>query len=183
MRFVERKEFLYDPALFGRADTQTVLRIYAAYVEQNAARPYPKVLEVDRTSARFDPVWHVPLDERVVFSREIDVPMTVKVERPSYRMTRIGVVPQQRCRFEMANLHLQQADWFPMRGDYIFWNGYRNLILNVVFEPNAFWGQTNVWTGLVCETVIPAEGDARPVLDPGHPVPRELIQTRLAPEV
>ena len=111
------------------------------------------------------------------------MPMLVKTQRPDWRLTRIGLVPQQQCKFWMSNLHLQQVDWFPMRGDYIFWNGYRNIIVNVILEPETFWQQTNVWLGLVCETVIPAEGDARPITNPATAVPRERIQTRPAPEV
>ena len=182
MRFLDRKEFLYDSELFSRNDTQTALRIHAEYVRQSSAKPAPRVFEVDRRSEKIDPLWHVSLDERTVFAREFEMPMIVTTERPSWRLTRVGMVPQQRCKFWMANLHLVEKDWFPMRGDFIYWNGYRNMIINVVFEPNAFWGQTNVWTGLVCETIIPAEGDARPVLDPAHAVPRELIQTRPVPE-
>jgi len=65
----------------------------------------------------------------------------------------------------------------------MYWNGYRHMILNVVLAPESYWQQTNVWLGLVCETIIPAEGDARPLVDIGTPVPRELVQTRPMPEV
>ena len=140
-------------------------------------------MEVDRRSSKIDHLWHVSLDDRTVFSRVIDMPALVNFERPDWRLTRVGLVPQQKARVSLGNLLLQEADWFPMRGDMFYWNGYRHMIVNVVFEPNAFWQQTNCWLGLVVETVIPAEGDARPVANPGVPVPREIIQTRPEPEV
>lgn len=184
VKFQERREFLYDQELFGRQDVALALGLHAEYIKVHSPKnPQPRVMEVDRRSEKFDPLWHVSVDERTVFSREFEMPMLIKAQRPDWRLTRIGLVPQQQCKFWMANLHLQQADWFPMRGDYIFWNGYRNIIVNVVLEPETFWQQTNVWLGLVCETVIPAEGDARPVINPAHAVPRERIQTRPAPEL
>lgn len=184
MKFSERREFLYDPELAGRQDVKVALGLYAEYVKAYSPRnPLPKVFEVDRRSEKFDPLWHVPLDERTVFSREFHLPVIVKAQRPDWRQTRIGIVPQQQCKFWMSNLHLLEQDWFPMRGDLVFWNGYRNMIVNVVLEPESFWQQTNVWLGLVCETIIPAEGDARPLINQGVAVPRESVQTRRVPEV
>ena len=66
----------------------------------------------------------------------------------------------------------------------LYFNGYRHMIINVIIDPQAMWQMTNVWLALLCETTIPAEGDARPVLDPGNAVPRELTpQTRTEPYV
>lgn len=183
MRFSERKEWTYDQELYGRADVQTALSLHAEYIRVASPKPYPTVFEVDRDGARFDALWHMPLDERTVFKRTFGMPVMIKTERPDWRLTKVGLVPQQRCQFWMANLHLQAADWFPMRGDLIYWNGYRNMIVDVVLDPTTFWQQTNMWLGLVCQTVIPADGDARPVTNQGEAVPRERLSTRPVPEV
>lgn len=111
------------------------------------------------------------------------MPVLIQAERPDWRLTRAGVTPQQKYKVWMANKLLEKAEWFPMRGDVMYYNGYRNMIINVVLEPTSFWQQTNVWLGLVCETIIHADGDARPLLDPGTPPPSERIQTRPLPEV
>lgn len=152
--------------------------MHSEYVERGSPRPLPKFFEVDRRSNKLDHLWHVPLDDRTVFSRVIEMAALFQSERPDWRLTRVGIVPHQKFKVWMANLLLQKADWFPMRGDLVYYNGYRNMIVNVFMEPSAYWGQTNVWLGLVCETVIPAEGDAPPVLNPGQAVPAELIQTQ-----
>ena len=183
MRFLERKDFLYNPDLFVRADTQVALAMHSEYIERGSPRhPLPKFFEVDRRSNKLDHLWHVPLDDRTVFSRVIEMPALFQAERPDWRLTRVGIVPHQKFKVWMGNLILQKVDWFPVRGDLVYYNGYRHMIINVVMEPSAYWQQTNVWLGLVCETVIPAEGDARPVVDPGVAIPRELVQTRPWPE-
>jgi len=157
--------------------------MHAEYVKVGSGRPHPKYFEVDRRSEKFDDLWHVPLDDRTVFSRAFNMPTIVRAERADWRLTRVGLVPQQKMKFWCANLLLAEADYFPMRGDFIYYNGYRNLIINVVMEPEMFWQQTNVWLGLICETIIPADGDARPTTNMGVVVPRELVQTRPLPEV
>ena len=182
MKFTERIEWVYDPELFGLADTQQALRFYAEFVTRMSPRPYPKFFEVDRRSTRYDDLWHVSLDDRTVFSRVTEMPVIIQAERPDWRLTRVGIVPQQKHKVWMGNLLLQKADWFPMRGDFMYFNGYRHMLINVVLEPNAFWGQSNVWTGLLVETVIPADGDARPLVNPGVPPPAERIQTQPLPE-
>ena len=139
-------------------------------------------MEVDRRAMKYDALWHVPLDDRTVFSRVLDVPAIVTKERPDWRLTRVGIVPQQKHKFWLANLILEQIDYFPVRGDMVYYDGYRHIIINTVLEPNAFWQQTNVWLGMVCETVIPAEGDARPLVNLGVAAPAESIQTRPLPE-
>ena len=82
----------------------------------------------------------------------------------------------------MDNLMLKEADYFPARGDFVWYNGYRNLIINVVLEPNGFWQQTNVWLGLIVETIIPVDGDARPLAEPAVAAISEIRQTRPLPE-
>ena len=183
MKYVERKEFLYDPAIFRLSDTQTALAIYAEAIKKHSPNPFPLFLEVDRRATKYDALWHVPLDDRTVFSRTLRVPVIVQKERPDWRLTRVGLVPQQKHKFWLANLILQELDYFPIRGDMVYYDGYRHMIINTVLEPNAYWQQTNLWLGLVVETIIPAEGDARPILDQGVPVPREVMQTRPLPEV
>lgn len=183
MVFLERKEFLYDPELFKQQpDVNTALTIHSEYISRMSPRPPPKFYEVDRRSEKYDDLWHVSLDERTVFSRVIEMPVIIQAERPDWRLTRVGIVPQQKYKVWMANLLLAQHDWFPNRGDIMYYNGYRNMIINVVLEPTSYWQQTNVWLGLVCETAIPAEGDARPLVNPGKPPPAERIQTNPLPE-
>ena len=149
MRFSDRREFLYDPELFRASpDVDTALKIHSEYIKRSSPRPLPRFLEVDRRSSKIDHLWHVPLDDRTVFSRVIDMPAIIQFERPDWRLTRVGLVPQQKCKVWMGNLLLQEADWFPMRGDMVYWNGYRHMIINVVLDPSAFWQQTNVWLGL-----------------------------------
>ena len=183
MRFGERKEFHYNPGVFGLAETQTALTVHAEYIERHSPRPPPKFMEVDRASVKVDALWHVSLDDRTVFSRVFEMPVLVQFEKPDWRLTRVGIVPQQKTVVWMANTILQRVDWFPMRGDMMFYNGYRHIILDVELKPEAYWHQTNVWLGLTVRTMIPAEGDARPVLNRGEPVPAELVQTRAVPEV
>lgn len=184
MKFTERKDWQYDPDIFTLHDTQTALSIQAEFVRRHSPnRPLPTFMEVDRRSAQIDALWHVPLNDRTVFSRVFQMPVLVNKERPDWRLTRVGLVPLQKHKITMANLILQEMDWFPLRGDMMFFGGYRHMIINVVLEPEAFWQQTNVWLGLQCETVIPADGDARPVLNQAVAVPRELIQTFPIPEV
>lgn len=182
MKFSERKQFLYDAEIFKRSDTQTALGIHAEAIRKHSPNPPPKFMEVDRRSIKFDALWHVPLDDRTMFARVLDIPAIVKSERPNWRLTKVGIAPQQKHRFWLATLILQEMDYFPVRGDMVFYDGYRHMILNTVLEPNAFWQQTNVWLGMICETIIPAEGDARPLLDAGVAAPAELIQTRPLPE-
>lgn len=184
MRFTERKDFLYDTQLFGATDAATAMAIHDDYISRHAfSRPKPRVFEVDREPDNFDTLWHMPLDERTKVSRQFDITTLVEPSKPDYRLTRIGLVPQRRCRFWMSNLELQRVDWFPQRGDLIYWNGYRNMIIEVVFEPESFWHQTNIWLGLAVDTIIPADGDARPLVNLGQAAPREIAMTRPLPEV
>lgn len=182
MKFDERKEWHYDPEQYRLSDTGIALKMNAEYTRVSSPRPYPKFYEVDRRSEKYDDLWHVPLDERTVFARVIEMPVIIKAERPDWRLTRIGLAPQQKYSVWMSNLLLKEADWFPARGDLMYFNGYRNMIINVVLDPNSYWQQTNVWLNLVCETYIPADGDARPLINPGAPPPSERIQTRPLPE-
>lgn len=183
MKFTERREWLYDPDVFKKSDTQTALRIHREYTRKHSAKPPPKFFEVDRVSAKYDQLWHIPLDDRTVFGRVLEIPSINTFVKPDWRLTKVGIVPQRQDKFTMSNLILQEFDYFPVRGDMVFWNGYRYMIVNVVLEPTAYWQQTNVWMGLVCECVIPAEGDARPLVNLSVPAPSEIGQSRPLPEV
>lgn len=182
MKFTERKEWLYDSEVFKQQpDVTTALGIQAEYIKRGSPRPPPTFMEVDRSSDKFDALWHVSLDDRTVFSRVFQMPVLIQFEKPDWRLTRVGIVPQQKHTVWMANTILKEQDWFPMRGDMMFYNGYRHIIVDVELKPEAYWMQTNVWLGLTCRTVIPAQGDARPLTNVAEAVPRELIQTRPVP--
>jgi hypothetical protein len=183
MRFQERKEFQYDPVLFRKSDTGTALRMHAEYVKQFSAQPYPKFFEINRADCKYDDLWHVPLDDRTVFSRVLELPAINVFERPDWRLTTLGLVPLRKDKFWLSNLALQEFDYFPERGDMVYYNGYRYTIRDVVLDPSAYWQQTGVWLGLVVECIIAPQGDARPIVDVGNVVPREVSETRLKPEV
>jgi hypothetical protein len=173
MKFNERKIFLYDAELFKRNDVATALRINAEHTKKHAPIPQPKFMEVARTGTEYDPLWHMPLSTRTEFSREIDMPCLNVFEKPDWRLTKAGIVPQRRDKFLCSNLILQQYDYFPERGDMVFWNGYRYMINNVVLPPEAYWHQTNVWLGLYCECVVVPDGDVRPLPNMGEVAPAE----------
>jgi len=183
MKFTERKEWLYDPQVFGKKDVQTALRIHAEATRKHSAKPPPTFLEVDRRSAVYDQLWHVPLGDRTQFSRTLEIPAINTFERPDWRLTKVGIVPQRKDKFTLSNLILQEMDYFPVRGDMVFWNGYRYMVINVVLEPNGYWQQTNIWLGLVCECIIPPDGDARPLVDLSKPPLAEIAQTSPIPQV
>jgi hypothetical protein len=183
VKFTERKELLYDPEIFRKAETQTALRINREWTVKHSPQPPPRFMEVNRQSAKFDALWHVPLDDRTVFLRVMNIPCINSFEKPDWRLTKVGIVPKRKDKFTMSHLLLQEFDYFPVRGDMVFFNGYRYMIVNVVLEPQAYWHQTNVWTGLVVECQIPPEGDARPVPNLAEPTLAELFQTRALPEV
>jgi hypothetical protein len=183
MLFTERRDWLYDPQVFGKKDTQTALRIHAEATRKHSARPPPTFMEVDKRNVVYDQLWHVPLDSRTHFSRTIPIPAINSFERPDWRLTKVGIVPQRKDKFTLSNLILQQVNYFPERGDMVFWNGYRYMIIKVVLEPQGYWQQTNVWLGLVVECVIPPEGDARPLVDLSSPPLAETAQTNPLPQV
>ncbi len=196
MRYSERKEFLFDSEIWRRSDTVTALKLHAEYVRSSSPKPYPKFFEVDRGEQSIDPLWHMPVTERTVFTRTLDVPAIVTFEKPNWRMTKLGITPQQHFKFWLANLHLTppgtlpnerekdpvRLDYFPIRGDLIYYIGYRLMVINVVLDPSSYWLQTNVWLGLTCEVSIVPDGDARPVVDLGNPVPAEMPGARAIPD-
>jgi len=186
MRYTERKEFLYDTEVFKLRDTQIALTMYAEWVRISSPKPRPKFFEVNRDITKIDTLWHMPLTDRTTFTRELDVPVIAKFEKPNWKMTKLGIKPVQQFNFIIANLHLQPSglpsiaekevvrlDYFPLRGDMIYYLGYRLMITNVVLAPEAYWGQTNVWMGLICEATIAPDGDARPLTNLGETAPAE----------
>ncbi len=178
MKFTDRKEFLYDSEVFKRSDTQTALKIHAEYVRKHSPTPKPKFLEVDRSKGNIDPLWHMPISDRTQFGREFDMPAINQFEKPDWRLTRMGIVPARRDKFWLANSILQELNYFPERGDAVYFNGYRYVIEKVVLDPSAYWHQTNVWLGLVCECIVPPEGDSRPVPNLSERAPSEKPSTK-----
>jgi len=176
MKFTERKEWLYDPLVFGRADTQRALRIHREATVKHSPMPPPRFMEVDRTTVKIDHLWHVPLSDRTHFSRMLDIPAINTFERPSYKLTKIGIVPERTDMFTMSNLLLQEFNYFPVRGDMVFWNGYRYAIVDVNIDPKGYWQQTGVWLGLAVTCIIPAQGDAKPLPDVSLAAPAETKQ-------
>ena len=147
----------------GLQDTQIALRQYDEYTRQHSARPAPLFLEVDRDATRIDPLWHVPTSNRVQFTRQIRLAAINTFERPQWTLTAIGQIPQRRDKFWLSNLGLSRVDWFPNRGDFVVWNSYRYGIVDVVIQPQQYWGQTGVWLGLYVLAVIVPEGDTTPL--------------------
>ena len=141
--------------------------------------PPPRFMEVDRHNSQIDTLWHVPLPERTGISRQIDIPAINYFEKPQWTLTAQGLVPKRTDKFWMANSILadESIDYFPERGDMVFWNGYRYAIINVVLPPDAYWQQTNVWLGLYVECAIVPEGDAKPLVDISRVHPVEMSPT------
>lgn len=184
MNFYERREFLCDPEVFKRSDTTVALKIHAEYVRRHSARPAPRFFEVNReASGQLDDLWHVPTADRTPFSRELDIPAINQFEKPDWRLTKLGIIPQRRDRFWLAYNILAQLDYFPNRGDQVFWNGYRYLILKVVIPPESYWQQTNVWLGLTVECAVPPEGDNRPLVELGKAAQSEMPDNQPPPEI
>lgn len=174
MRYKDRRDFIYDSEVFKRADVQTALKIHKEYVEKHGPQPAPTWFEIDRDPDKYDILWHMPLDSRAPISRQFSMACIVNFERTRWVPSAVGLVPKRKTSFIVDNTLLKEFDYFPMRGDMVFFDGYRYIILNVVLEPNGYWLQTNVWLGLLCECQIAVDGDARPLLDPSQAAPSEL---------
>jgi hypothetical protein len=177
MKYTDRPEFKYDPAMAALHDTNIALRLHDDYVSSYAPRVngVPAVIfyEVDHSPGKIDPLWHQPIAARTEFSRTLTIPAIANAEKPDWRLKATGLVPTQVTRFWLSNLGLQKADYFPARGDQVSWVGYRYGITEVVVAPEAYWGQTGVWLGLYVRAVIVPEGDAPPVPNAAVLVPAE----------
>jgi hypothetical protein len=171
--------------------------MHAEYVRTASPIPYPTFFEVDRGNNAVDHLWHMPVTERTVFKRTLSVPAIVQFEKPDWRLTKLGITPRQKFKFWLANLHLTppgtdqgdsakdqqiRLDYFPLRGDLIYYIGYRLMIINPVLDPSAYWLQTDVWLGMVCEASIVPDGDAKPIVDMGETVPAELPGAKTPPD-
>jgi hypothetical protein len=130
-------------------------------------------MEVERKEGSIDHLWHMPRSPRIAYSRVLEIPAINSFFKGSWNFTRLMVTNQRQDTFWIANLALQEADYFPMRGDGVDWNGYRYMITVVELDPKAYWQQTNVWLGLTVRCVIPPDGDARPIANRGELAPAE----------
>lgn len=173
MKFNDRKEYVYSPDLFRREDVGVALRIHSEFICRMSPRPPPKFFEVARDDADVDPLWHMPTSARTQYSRTLEIPAINAFQKPDWRLTKVGIVPQRRDQFWLSNLHLQEFDYFPIRGDMVFWNGYRYMVNNTVIPPENYWQQTGVWLGLYVECIIVPDGDARPTPDLSVAIPSE----------
>lgn len=171
MLYHYRREFHYDSAIFNRGDTVTARKIYAEYVQKMSPIPLPNFFEVSRDSG-VDKLWHVPLAQQVQFSRNISMPCIIRQDKPVWNVANGALVAQQKATAWLANNILLELDYFPSKGDQVYWSGYRWSIVVVEPDPEGYWGQTNVWLGIICKMVIAPVGDVRPALNPA--VPTEL---------
>lgn len=174
MKYTEHKEFVYNPELFKLKDTQIALRMQREHIKKSCGVPFPKFFEVDRSPGQYDPLWHMPVGDRAKFSRTLEMPAIQTFDKANYQLTKLGLTPVQRVRFTIANLTLQEFNYFPTRGDFVYRNGYRYTILNTVIDPTAYWGQTGVWLGLTLECVIAPFGDTLPNQDPKVAAPADI---------
>ncbi len=170
VKYTARKEFLYDPDLNALADVKIALGIFDEYCRRYGARPPVRFLEANRKVEDIDPIWHVPKNNRTQYDRTLDIPAINQFQKPNWKLTKLGITYQRRDQFWLSNLSLQKFDYFPLRGDAAYWSGYRYMIIDVVLPPDAYWGQTQAWTGLVVDCVVPADGDAIPTF------PRDQLQ-------
>lgn len=162
MKYTERLEFTYDPQIGTIGDTATALAVADEYVSRCSPNPYPTFFEVDRSIApeNVDPMWGTPRGPRTLFSRTLQIPAINMFGTQTFRVW-WNRVTTRGDRFWIANLALQRADYFPVQGDMVFWNGYRITIVNVSIPGESYWGQTGVWTGLVVDCFLPPYGDAK----------------------
>lgn len=137
-------------------------------------------MEVDRRDQQFDPLWHMPVGPRTVFSREIAMPCLNTFDKMQFRRSSFQIQPKRIDNFMLSHNLLEAADYFPMQGDMVFWQGYRYAIVDVAVDPAGYWHQTNVWTGIYVVAIIPPDGDARPPLNPMSRLPTEVTRIRPA---
>lgn len=179
MKFCERNEWTYDPDIFKRCDTQTALKIHDEYVTKHSPNLRPRIFVINRSSAIIDPLWHMPISHQTPIERTIDDLPCINVhQKPQWKSTPQGIQPMRQDQFWFSNLGLQKVDWFPLKGDQIYYNGYRYFIWQVVIGPESYWQQTNVWLGLYVDAIIPPTGDAAPPVNPGEATPTETSPTQ-----
>lgn len=180
MRFSERKEFLYDPELGEKKDGRIALRLFDEYCQKFSARPPPRFFEVNRDPAGIDPIWHENENVRHQFLRTLDIYGINQFQKPSLtELLKTAITYQRKDTFWLSNLALKAFDYWPLRGDYVYWNGYRYMVLHVGLPPECHWGQTGLWTGLTVDCIVPAGGDALPSF-PGETAPAETEGNKLS---
>ena len=138
----------------------------------------PIFFEVDRENAPIDDLWHTPIATRTQFTERTPISLPAinrRGQKPGWKRGKIGLTVERRDSFLVANLDLRDLDYFPTRGDYVYWQGYRFMIDSDVPDDEGYWGQTGVWLGMAIEGVVVPEGDARPIVDLSKPVPAEQI--------
>lgn len=173
MKYTERKEFVYDPKLGDLRDTRVALALADEYCRKFGSNPTPRFFEVDRSVGTIDELWHMPKAIRTKFLRELDIYAINQFQKPDWRLSKLGITYQRRDVFWMSNLSLAKADYFPLRGDQVYWSGYRYIIIDVGVNPEAYWGQTGVWTSLIVTCIVPAAGDAIPAFPQSKLAPAE----------
>jgi hypothetical protein len=130
VKFTEQTDFLYDPTIFSRADTQTALKIHREYIHRHGPMkdgvPAPKFFEVDWAVGQYDSLWHQPVGSRLQFTARspLSVPAINQFVKPDWKVTRLGQTPGRRDNFWVANLDSAKLNYFPRRGDVVFWRGY-----------------------------------------------------------
>ena len=173
MKYTERRDFIYDPEVFKRKDVEIAAAIHAEYIKRHAPVPNVTIFEVSRASNEYDALWHMPKSSRTQFSRQLQIPSIMKWVKPSWPAGRLNQVEQQ-VTVWFANLHLKEFDYYPSRGDLIYWNGYRLGVTSVDIPPESFWHQTNVWLGLTCLCAVVPDGDSKPTVNPAVAAPAEI---------
>ncbi len=167
MRFSDIRQYPVDPAIFSRVDTQTALKINKEAIEKHSPEHFrPKFFEADPKQPR-EKVFHAPISGRTAWTARspISVPAINMHVKPDWRVKAAGLQAKRQDNFIISRLTLEELDYFPGPGDYIFWNGYRYAILQAAPPPESYWHQTNVWLSILVEAVIAPEGDGIPLAD------------------
>lgn len=182
MKYTERREFLYDPALFTRGDVATALKIHDEFVRRMTPRPCPRFREVDRRPAAVDTLWHQPSTPQTVYLRELEVPCIVRFSKLNWAIAKTtGRTAAQAYTFWTSNLVLKELDYFPLQGDIVYYAGHNLEITDISFDENAYWQQTNVWLGITYTAVMVPHGDHRPELNPAVSTPAALADPSARP--
>lgn len=176
MTYTERREFTYDTELFQRHDSQTAARIHDEYITRHSSVPTPKFFEISREPGDMDPLWHESKHSRIPFTQRspLEIPAINQFTKQAWKNSKLGRYAERDDIFWVSRLALQRFNYFPEGGDLVFWNGRRYQIIVASIPPTAYWGQTGVWLGLICECMIAPEGDAKPVADLSIVAPSEL---------
>ena len=176
MKFSDRIQFTFDPQLGTIGDTVTALGLADEYVTRFAPNPPPRFFEVDRPKGgeNLDELWGTNKTRRLQFTdRVLNIPALNQFSSQSFRPW-WNRVTTRGDRFWISYLGLQRADYFPIVGDQVYWNGYRLTIINVNVPPESYWGQTGIWTALTTDCVLAPYGDALLPPDLSRPAPNEL---------